>query len=445
MSYELVYKSSVTPFFPICLVATGYTRDMTALSGVAEGLTLPIYAINRENVTHWMFPSELSILGKRVVERILASPARLSRIHSEERRLSKRLLSMARRKPASLFAGRALTPSGRAFLSRLFSLYRGYGYWVDVPGFLFQLYSADDFRAAAGKGLKDPSLLDALFSSPRATNYERALLMLSRSASDASVASRFSWLHHDYLGDVLDAAAVRKMRAHLQKELADFRRRRASVSRLLSSVRPATASRIKAVQDILYLYNERKKAVLNRVNLFIRAVVFYHYGKPTHAFLHRAYQMDPETLLDALSGHASDADARADRFVYALFDGSIRAAEMKHFTLLEPPAGNAALKGRPAFPGSAKGKVAVILNISQFGQFREGDILVAPFTTVSYLPLMRRAKAILTETGGITSHAAIVSRELKVPCIVGIPHLLATLKTGDAVEVDAGQGTVKKT
>ena len=56
---------------------------------------------------------------------------------------------------------------------------------------------------------------------------------------------------------------------------------------------------------------------------------------------------------------------------------------------------------------------------------------------------MRGARAILTETGGITSHAAIVSRELKKPCIVGIKELVASLEDGDLVEVDAERGVVQ--
>ena len=56
---------------------------------------------------------------------------------------------------------------------------------------------------------------------------------------------------------------------------------------------------------------------------------------------------------------------------------------------------------------------------------------------------MRKAKAILTERGGITSHAAIVSRELKIPCIVGIKGLFNNFKDGENVEVDSDQGTVK--
>ena len=62
---------------------------------------------------------------------------------------------------------------------------------------------------------------------------------------------------------------------------------------------------------------------------------------------------------------------------------------------------------------------------------------------VHYLPIMKKAKAILTEFGGLTSHAAIVSRELNKPCVVGIPNLLASVQDGDKVEVDADNGNIR--
>ena len=72
-----------------------------------------------------------------------------------------------------------------------------------------------------------------------------------------------------------------------------------------------------------------------------------------------------------------------------------------------------------------------------------GDILVAPMTSPDFIVAMRQASAIITDEGGMTSHAAIVSRELGINCIVGTKIATKVLKDGDLVEVDADQGTVK--
>ncbi len=102
------------------------------------------------------------------------------------------------------------------------------------------------------------------------------------------------------------------------------------------------------------------------------------------------------------------------------------------------------LHGMSANPGRVKGKVRKVLLDSEFSKFKPGEILVALQTMVHYLPVMKKSKAILTEFGGLTSHAAIVSRELGKPCIVGIPNLITSLNDGDQVEVDANKGIVKK-
>lgn len=105
----------------------------------------------------------------------------------------------------------------------------------------------------------------------------------------------------------------------------------------------------------------------------------------------------------------------------------------------KPPTQSAeVLKGVTARKGKVQGRVCIVTGNTDFAKFKEGDILVAPETTPAYVPLMRKASAILTERGGITSHAAIVSRELGVPCVISIVGLISALKDGDAVEVDAG-------
>lgn len=100
--------------------------------------------------------------------------------------------------------------------------------------------------------------------------------------------------------------------------------------------------------------------------------------------------------------------------------------------------------GTPASQGKVVGKIKNVRSINESHLFAEGEILVASHTTPDYLPVMRKASAILTERGGITSHAAIVSRELKIPCIVGIKGILNNFKDGDLVEVDAERGIIKK-
>lgn len=101
------------------------------------------------------------------------------------------------------------------------------------------------------------------------------------------------------------------------------------------------------------------------------------------------------------------------------------------------------IKGQLAYRGNVKGKVRVIFDIKDSGKLQPGEILVTRMTDPSYVPIMKIAGAIITDVGGITCHAAIVSRELKIPCIVGTKIATKVLKDGDEIEVDANQGIVR--
>lgn len=101
------------------------------------------------------------------------------------------------------------------------------------------------------------------------------------------------------------------------------------------------------------------------------------------------------------------------------------------------------IKGNIGAPGKINGKVRVIIDMNKGNDFKDGEILVTGMTRPEFVPLMKKAIAIITDEGGITCHAAIVSRELKKPCIIGTKIATQILKDGDLVEVDADKGIVK--
>jgi pyruvate,water dikinase len=100
------------------------------------------------------------------------------------------------------------------------------------------------------------------------------------------------------------------------------------------------------------------------------------------------------------------------------------------------------LTGDKASPGIASGPVKIIRDISHIERVHEGDILVAEMTTPDFVPAMKRAVAIITDRGGRTAHAAIVSRELGIPCVVGTGQATTKLTNGQVVTVDGSHGKV---
>jgi pyruvate, water dikinase len=104
--------------------------------------------------------------------------------------------------------------------------------------------------------------------------------------------------------------------------------------------------------------------------------------------------------------------------------------------------GRELVHGLGAAPGEASGAVRVISALEQAGELQGGEVLVTHMTAPDWVPLMRRAAAIVTDSGGMTCHAAIVSRELGIPCVVGTGEATKVLRDGEVVTVDAGAGLV---
>jgi pyruvate,water dikinase len=100
------------------------------------------------------------------------------------------------------------------------------------------------------------------------------------------------------------------------------------------------------------------------------------------------------------------------------------------------------VRGMGASSGAASGVVRVLASPDEADRFADGDVLVAEFTAPDWMPIMGRAAAFVTDKGGMTSHAAIVGREMRVPCIVGAGDATERLHDGDVVTVDGADGAV---
>jgi pyruvate,water dikinase len=105
---------------------------------------------------------------------------------------------------------------------------------------------------------------------------------------------------------------------------------------------------------------------------------------------------------------------------------------------------NILLSGTPGSPGLARGPAKIVQDISEFGKLQAGDVLVAPVTNPAWTPLFQRAAAVVVDTGGSASHAAIVAREYGVPAVMGTMNGTSVLKDGQWIQVDGSRGLVLK-
>lgn len=150
---------------------------------------------------------------------------------------------------------------------------------------------------------------------------------------------------------------------------------------------------------------------------------------------------------------AENRSARAERgesFVYVANEGSISIRWSKDISklLVSIDEKNSELSkgvmGKPAFLGRVRGTahVCITLDGSDLDDFKKGDVLVSINSSPNLMKWISIASAIITDEGGITCHAAIVSRELKIPCIIGTGQATKIIKNGDIVDVDANTGRV---
>ncbi len=127
---------------------------------------------------------------------------------------------------------------------------------------------------------------------------------------------------------------------------------------------------------------------------------------------------------------------------WAIADDEIFLVQSRPITTLEPAGSEPILTGLGAAPGIVSGVVRILHRVEEAASLVAGEVLVAPMTTPDWVPAMRRAAALVTDGGGITCHAAIVSRELRVPCVVGARTATTQLRNGDLVTVDGASGHV---
>lgn len=181
-------------------------------------------------------------------------------------------------------------------------------------------------------------------------------------------------------------------------------------------------------------------------------------GKRLFLSLDQVRALPPQELRAALSGKRKDWPGVAWRYaayhvcystkagVRVLGGEAARRFAKQHIkeesAATKAPRGP--LRGTVAFPGVVKGSVRIVNNVDQMSAMKQGEILVSIATSPNIVGAMKKAAAIVTDEGGLTCHASIVSRELGIPCVVGTIFGSSVLRDGDRVRVDARRGIVEK-
>ena len=225
------------------------------------------------------------------------------------------------------------------------------------------------------------------------------------------------------LGEAVVSGAVSPDRYLVEKATLAIRRREVHDKELAVEYAPAGGTLERALTP-----DERKSPVLSDEEINAVAElgrrIEQHYGEPQDtewAFDPGGglwmLQSRPITTLGPKAPQAPDADGR-------------------------PSDGAVLLRGLGGAPGRAAGPARILRSLADAAELRDGDVLVTHMTSPDWTALMRRAAGIVTDSGGMTCHAAIVSRELGIPCIVGTGEATRVLRQGEEITVDATHGVV---
>jgi phosphohistidine swiveling domain-containing protein len=270
----------------------------------------------------------------------------------------------------------------------------------------------------------------------------------------------FYWVEHNYIkADPKTIQDVRKEIEEITNAEAKYEEEKCRIDRVIKeknslldslNASPTLLAFVQFADDAVFIQDCGKQAVL-RLNHFLITYMFE---------LAKRLRFDPELIFYVMFYELKDFIKNPDAFIdtakerqtgcLAIFDAEGCAIftrdEFQDIDIsgfFQDYSDIREANGTSVSKGMAVGPVRVILGSDQFYSFKEGDILVTNQTTPDFVPLMKSAAAIVAEQGGVTSHAAVVSRELGVPCIVGVNNAMNIFKSGEMVEVDAINGTIR--
>jgi len=251
---------------------------------------------------------------------------------------------------------------------------------------------------------------------------------------------------------ILDRGGLKAIEKEQIKILEELKENKERLEKFKDDLGSEEKALLSFVQHSMYLRDARKRSIQKILTMicFATRETFRRIGLPSedivyahgHDFIHDIYKKS--TYSQMIAKRKNGIISYFAPSEYIIESGDIEKIKNKIFETFEDSSEKITeIKGNVAFKGLVKGIVKVISSEEEFDKFNAGEILVTSMTRPEFVPLMKRASAVITDEGGITCHAAIISRELKKPCITGTKNATRILKDGMEVEVNADEGTVR--
>jgi len=279
------------------------------------------------------------------------------------------------------------------------------------------------------------------------------------------ITSDYCWVSYGYEGPVLkekhfaeEVKAVLDSEKNLSEQRKAFEEEFDSIKEEqkklteIYKINSEFKKRFEVARNSMFLKEYRKQVLFKA--FYVLEKIQREFSKRFGVSLLQLRQFLPEELFEMLKKNKIDvneANSRAKQCVFIVEKEKVFVVSGKKtekifsdFMGKEEKYGEIKeFKGNIAFPGKVKGKAKIVLSTSHLYKLEKGDILVSYSTSPQMVPSLKNVSAIVTDSGGVTCHAAIVSREFKIPCVINTKIATKVLNDGDKIELDAEKGVVK--
>lgn len=479
-----VYSTPAPPF-PTAIMASAYELDMKSSLGITDHYS-HIHGVITNKHTNWRFAEDdIKRLSTKIVTVLAANPKLLEHCRTmylkHIRFVIKALDHHTIRTTLSQMSSEEIV----TLLKSVAKHYQMASYYVEPIGFSLEIGGQSVVRAKLHKELSalnislPESEFNEYFSSlinftdiSFVQSAEKSLLhiaLLPKSDHQAAIRDyeqRYYWQYFDYYGPLLNQSMIKQelevllhlSRNELKQRITEIdhgvqrneQKRQTNLRRF--PISESIKTTLYVLQRFAYFYSDQKKILTTQANVGLGMVVSYLTEKYKFDQLELHFATVDE-LIDLIKGQALDAktlrgrmkmstitDFEGEHYYHVALGHNLYSVDQE----VQHGRNVSHIKGMSANPGKYTGTARVVMSISQMGRVKKGDVLITSMTTVNFVPVMKIAGAIVTDLGGITSHAAIVARELQIPCIVGTKLATWVFKDGDTIEVDAQTGIVRK-
>jgi phosphoenolpyruvate synthase/pyruvate phosphate dikinase len=266
----------------------------------------------------------------------------------------------------------------------------------------------------------------------------------------------FDFDHEPYTADhfLTEIKAVRRPQAELNKIRQMFVVHHQDFKSIVKKIKPDQkfSYLLEFLKENVFLRDYRDM-IRQKLNLELRKL-YSEIGSRLRLSVERVAALTNEEIIyylkNSLKFPAAEAKRREEAYLLRqkgkrveIYSGSEAKRRFIKELGLKKKTADKEIRGIIGSKGLARGRVKIIYTNRDLPKIKLGDILVAAMTRQDFVPVMRKAKAIITDEGGVICHAAIIARELKIPAIVGTKNATQVLHDGDLVEVDANRGIVR--